>query len=304
MTVRLNPWYPGQMGVPDSESELGLHMEPVTAFGSGNVYYVNGYTGDDTNDGFTPDTPFLTFARAVSKCTAHNHDYIIVLRYPSAGATGETFPIVLSVETMHVIGANVAGSDPTCWVAAAADTAVFTITAGTVELAGFDIRGGATHGCIENVSTVWRAHIHHNTFGRQGAGQDGVRMTGAVDCPHWLIEHNIFGNNLTRSGVYIVHNSTRSQISNNLFHGCAGVAIHVVNTLALGQILDNRFRVADSGTGEAITLAATATDDVFIDGNRTGQGVVAMANVPYRDLGANHWGLNYYDIQGIMPVTV
>jgi hypothetical protein len=304
MTVRLLPFYGGQLGVPGSDTELGLHPEPITAFGAGNFYYVNGYIGVDTNDGYTPDSPFLTITHALSKCVAHNHDYIIVMRYPSAGATGETWPISVDVETVHILGANMAGASPLAWIAPTGDTAAFSIAANGVEIAGFDIRGGATHGCIENSGTIWRAHIHHNEFGRICAGQDGVRMTGAVDCPHWLIEDNIFGNNLTRTGIYITHNSTRTCIRRNLFHGCTGVAVHVINTMALGQIYDNQFRVADGATGEAITLTATATDGTFIDNNMTGQGVVAMGNVPYRDLGANHWGLNYYGLLAIMPVTV
>jgi hypothetical protein len=304
MTVRLLPFYPGLIGVPGSESELGLLIEPQTAFGAGNFYYVNGYTGNDTNSGYSPDAPFLTITKAISMCTANNHDYVIVMRYPSAGAAGETWPLALSVETMHLIGCNQAGASPLAWLAPTGDTAAITLSAGGIEVAGFDVRGGATHGCIENSGTVWRAHIHHCEFGRIGAGQDGIRMTGAVDCPHWLIEDCIFGNNLTRSGIYITHNSTRTGIRRNLFHGCAGVAVNVVNTFALGQILDNQFRVADLATGEAVTLAATATDGAFISGNTTGQGVVAMGNVPYRDLGANHWGLNYYGLLAIMPVTV
>ena len=39
-------------------------------------------------------------------------------------------------------------------------------------------------------------------------------------------------------------------------------------------------------------------------GNKTMHDKAAMAQVPYRDLGANHWGLNYYGILAIMPATV
>ena len=72
---------------------------------------------------------------------------------------------------------------------------------------------------------------------------------------------------------------------------------------AVGAILDNTFTCADAATGEAITMIA-GTASTTIAGNRAGEGTAAMANVPYRDLGSNNWGLNYYDIRGIMPVTV
>ncbi len=72
---------------------------------------------------------------------------------------------------------------------------------------------------------------------------------------------------------------------------------------AVGAILDTTFTCADAATGEAITFIA-GTAGCTIAGNRAGEGVVAITEVPYRDLGANNWGLNYYGISAIMPVTV
>jgi len=303
MTMRLLPFFPGQIGVPGSESELGLHPEPVAGYGCGNFYYVDGYNGSDTNSGYTPDNPFLTITKAISMCVAFNHDYVIVMRYPSAAAAGEVRPIALNVETMHFIGCNANGASPLAWIAPAVDTAGIVISANAIEVAGFDVRGGATHGCIENSGAVWRAHIHHCEFGWVGAGQDGIRLTGAVDPPHWLIEHNRFGKNVTRDGIYITHNSTRSVIRNNVFRRVPGIAIDVINNMDAGGIYDNKFFLPSNTAGKAITLSAAATE-VNVDGNHATFGDTAMAADPYVDgagAGANDWGLNYQALTAVMP---
>ena len=295
------------MGVPGSESEIGLHPEPVAGFGAGNFYYVNGYTGSDTNDGYTPDSPFLTITKAVSMCVAHNHDYVIVLRYPSAGATGETLPIVLNVETMHFIGCNENGASPLAWIAPAIDTAGIIVTANAVEIAGFDVRGGATHGAIELGTAaggyVWRPHIHNCEFGWVGAGQDGIRVVAPTDAAHSLIEYNRFGSNVTRDGVRIDHNMTRGIIRNNLFRRVPGIAIDVVNNMDSGGIYDNKFFLPSNTAGKAITFSAAVTA-CAVDGNHATFGDTAMAADPYVDgagAGINDWGLNYQALTAVMP---
>ena len=58
---------------------------------AGDVYYVDGTNGSNSNDGLSRDMPVLTLTYALSLCTAGNEDYIIVLGYPSAGAAGEAW---------------------------------------------------------------------------------------------------------------------------------------------------------------------------------------------------------------------
>jgi hypothetical protein len=313
MTMRLLPWFPGQMGVPGSESELGLHPEPIAGFGAGNFYYVDGYNGNDTNSGYTPDNAFLTITKAVSMCVAFNHDYVIVMRYPSAGATGETRPIVLNKETMHFIGCNANGASPLAWIAPAVDTAGIIISANAVEVAGFDIRGGTNHGCIEPMTTVggyvWRAHIHHCEFGWIGAGRDGILVPAAstTDCAHWLIENNRFGPLLTGDGIRIEHNMTRGVIRNNIFRRVPGIGVDVVNQMAAGSILNNIFALPSNTGGKAITLSAstgTGVNAVNVDGNHAYFGDAAMAADPYSDLAgalANDWGVNYQSLTIVLP---
>lgn len=272
---------------------------PVLQPGVGNIYYVNGYTGLTTNDGLSPETPKLLISEAMDLCNdaAGQNDYIIVLRWPSADP-GETWPIAVDVESVHIIGANLFGASTCCWIAPPLDTAAFLISSHGVEIAGFDLGAGAAHACIENSGTVWRAHIHHNDFALQRTAQDGIHTgIGSVDCPHWLIENNTFGeyfDNITRAGIYCSHNMTRSVIRNNYFrHDTGSICIHLQG-LCTGNIfiLDNYFYLLDEGgAGEAITTSATAQG--LAAGNVAAQGKGALAAIPWVDGGAFSWGGNY-----------
>jgi hypothetical protein len=287
------------MANPKTAAWYGNDQTRVMGPGAGNVYYVNGYTGADTNDGLSPATAKLTITAGIGLCTdaPGQNDYVFVLRYPSAGAAGEVWPIAVDVESVHIIGAGLYGASTCCWVAPTGNTAAFEISKNGVEIAGFDLAGGAAHGCIENSGSVWRAHIHHNDFALQRTTQDGIRMTGAVDCPHWLIEDNTFGeyfDNISRDGIRIEHNSTRSLIRRNLFRvdtGSSQVGIHLQG-LCTGNIaiLDNTFMVPDAIAGEAITTSATAQG--LATGNVACNGKAAMGNIPWVDGGAFSWGWN------------
>jgi len=275
--------------------------------GVGNIYYVDGTNGLDTNDGLTPDTPMLTLTTAIDATTANANDYVIVLGYPGA-AVGETWPVAVNKAKVHIVGTP-AQASPSPLINAPGDTACFLVSASNVEIAGLEFSAGASHGCIETSGGVWKGNIHDNFFGWQDAGLYGIWLsnnTDNVDCPQWKIRDNYFGEKLTGHNIWIAYNSTRTIIENNFFRGVASGAIGIYIDQAgadVGAILNNVFKVADAATGEAITCIA-GTIGTVIAGNMTGEGQVAMGNVPYRDLGGCHWSINYYDVQAIMPVTV
>ena len=68
----------------------------------GRVFYVNGQTGDDDNNGVDPGTPFLTVEHALGLCEGWRNDYIIILR----GGGAQDYPITVAVgkERVHIIG--------------------------------------------------------------------------------------------------------------------------------------------------------------------------------------------------------
>jgi len=260
--------------------------------GAGDIFYVHGSSGDDTNDGATPETALLTITAALALCTAGANDYIFVISYP--GDAGEAvWPIPIDTSKVHIIGTPTQAS-PSPLIDAPANTACFTIhaSAGNVEIAGLEFSAGATAACIQNDGIVWKAHIHHNDFGWQAGARDGILLTGAVDPPHWYIHDNRFGLGITRNGIRFEHNSTRTVIQNNLFNVVSGaVGVHLQG-LCTGHIfvLDNYFLVADVGAGEAITTSATALG--LAAGNVAAEGKAALGNIPYVDGGAFSWGNN------------
>jgi hypothetical protein len=275
--------------------------------GVGKIIYVDGTNGVNTNDGLTPAEPVLTITYALSLVTANANDYIIVLGYPGAAA-GEVWPIAVNKAKVHIIGTP-AQATPSPLLNAPADTACLLVSVNNVEIAGLEFSCGATHGCIETSGGVWKCHVHDNYFAWQDAGAYGIYLsnnTDNADCPQLWIHDNKFGEKLTDHNIWIAYNSTRSIIERNLFRGVATgkVGIYIDQAGAdVGAILNNVFKVADAATGEAITCIA-GTIGTLIAGNITGEGQVAMGNVPYRDLGGCHWGINYYDVRAIMPVTV
>lgn len=295
---------------PKVPAWYGNNMSSIIMPNAGDIYYVDGTNGSNANDGTNRDEPVLTITYALSLCTAGNEDYIIVIGYPSAGAAGETWPIPMSVANVHLIGDSLYQASPSGWIDPTGDTAAVTLSASYCEIAGLEFRGGATAACIESSGTVWRAYIHHNDFAFQSGARDGIALgLGAVDCPHWLIEHNRFGHltNITRDAIRIEQNSTRSVIRDNYFYVNTGtVGIHLQGLCtAIGYIVDNTFKVADAAAGEAIYVENANAGTVQFHGNRVASGNVAMVNNPFRDLGAScHWGINYAGTAATYPVTV
>ncbi|MBA7647424.1 hypothetical protein ES703_55196 [subsurface metagenome] len=89
----------------------------------------------------------------------------------------------------------------------------------------------------------------------------------------------------------------------NFFDRCPGYGLHLgvlAGVTGMG-IFDNRFACHSDAVGKAIYIPLGGGG--FIDGNRANYGTGAMTANPYRDLGANHWGLNWKAGVSIMPVT-
>ena len=302
------------MANPKQAAWYGNNYGWLLPIDCGTVFYVDGYNGSNANDGLTDVTPVLTITYALSLCTdaAGQNDVILVLRYPSAGAAGETWPIAVDVESVHILGMNLAtqGEPGTprqvCILNPTGDHPAMLISKNSVEIAGFEMGGGAAHGCIENSGTVWRTHIHHNDFGWIYTCQDGIKMTGLVDCPHWLVERNRFGTNIARDGIRIEHNSTRSFFMENIFRHPGTRCFHAQGLCTdIGGVLDNDFKVPDATNGEAIYFENTNAAGAMVIGNRVASGTAAMTFNPYRDLGAgNHWGLNHAGLTPTYPITV
>lgn len=281
--TNINPW---QMVGMD------YHMKTPNA---GTAFFVDGENGVDTNNGLSPDTPFLTVTAALAEVTTGANDYIFILNYPSTAPGTETFPIEINATHVHLIGVpDQASQRNVCLnVTTGTENCIeFGADASDIEIAGIEF-GATTQACIyADVPTPFtpRVHIHHCEFGWIRTCEDGISIeAGGADTPHWLVEHNRFGENCTRAGIYNNYNSTRSFYRNNFFKVAQNaVGIHLVG-LCTGHIfvLDNYFQVTDNAAGEAITTSVTATG--LAVGNMAGQGKVNMANIPWVDGGSFDW---------------
>lgn len=267
---------------------------------AGTAYYVtdaaNG--GDDTNDGLTPNTAFLTITQALTQVTAGANDYIFVFRTTAAS---ETWPIAMDTSYVHLIGTPDQAT-PTPLILPDEDAHGIVLTAGGCEIAGFNFGGTATDlkANIYCETAQWMNHIHHNFFAWSTESYDCIYLTGAP--VQTRINDNYFGcHGFDRYGIYF--SSGRINIEDNVFFQegriVSGTSAIFGSTDFGGVIRNNVFRCLDSAAGEAITVGGTG---LLITGNYAMEGVAAtMGNIPFQEDGTNHWGLNYENQTARLP---
>ena len=143
--TRLNPFYPGQIGVPGAWTDTGLRTHPT-----GTVFYVDpNYPGaSDDRDGTDPTAPLLTVAAALTKCSAYQGD--IIMLTANAGweyAEGVNYPTVISeavevtVPGVSIVGAFGASSVGVVWSPPTAGATCITVSAIDVLIEGICFAG-------------------------------------------------------------------------------------------------------------------------------------------------------------------
>jgi hypothetical protein len=225
--TRLNPWYPGQMGVPGTDNETGLRMNSTGA-----VFYVDpNYPGaSDARDGTNPTDPLLTIAAALTKCQPYRGDVIAVMannawQYHNTAdgyLAGITGPVVVTVPGVRIVGVNLSGSLGVTWMPTADNQTLITVEALDVLIEGFNFYQGPVftgiraifadwgtlkygdnltvrHNHFENIPTgiqleyAWYCHLHHNFFEGGGAGNGAIYVdTAGSGSAYNMIHDNIF----------------------------------------------------------------------------------------------------------------
>jgi hypothetical protein len=266
--------------------------------GAGNVFYVNGISGSNANNGLTPTTPKLTMTAALALCTNDADDYIVVLDYWQPA--GETWPINVNKSKVHILGIR-SGTLTRPWVCAKppADTAVFSISANDVRIADWYLEAGASHGAIEFTGGVSRIGIYNCWF---GSGANGI-----LDGPAGIgfsveIANCFFCQALTAQAIYINDDPAFITIHDNVFDQSQGVAIEVVQGAA-AVITGNLIACGADVTGRGITLGASVTRAIVMN-NSANFGDADMVNNPFSDAAAadtNHWANNVKGITLIHP---
>jgi len=260
----------------------------------GDIYYVDAFNGNDDWDGLSPGSPLCTIAHALTHCANDHDDFIIIMNCWQQ----DTFPVAINKSMVHILGASHWGGmfqamqPPT-------DTAVFTIdTKGYIEVGYLNLGAGDTHACIEFIGTVpeGRTWIHDVWMGHSYTARDGINIASTKEAPECMVERCVFGKILTRDGIRIEGQSTRTNIMNSIFRNVPGVGIHSLNELGLdiGAILGNRFSLlAQAAAGAAITIVSANAVGGPIDDNRAMEAGGNTANNPYSDAGACDWGVNW-----------
>lgn len=279
----------------------------------GKVFFVDGTNGDNENTGLNPDQAFDTITYALTQCLDGRNDYILVL----AASAAETYPLVLDITYLHLIGVGgIGGASPAIELDGAGNN-VFTLntTSRYTELANFTIYSAAANG-MNIANTAYGMWIHHNQFGGSGIGAlvDGISGTGLGWC---LLEENRFGSSdpafsLTGFGMQSA-NFVMCTIRRNSFLSCALNAIDIA-CVEVGPIYENYFFSAIASglaDGWAITLDGGAgVPGGPITNNWAAQTGDNTGNNPYRDTSTGAiattlcgWGMNYSGQAVVAPAT-
>jgi len=167
--TRLNPVYPGQMGVHGAWTETGLRLHH-----SGTIFWVdpNCTYAEDGQDGTDPTHPLATVARALALCQPYRGDVIAVMAnnawiYHNT-ADGYLLPIseavAVTVPGVRIVGVCPSGSLGVPWLVPEGGIAV-TVQAMDVLIEGFAFVGvhegtsGTAIGSVWDGSTVYGENL-------------------------------------------------------------------------------------------------------------------------------------------------
>lgn len=228
--TRLNPWYPGQFGVPGTDSETGLRQHSTGA-----IFYVDPNHPDphDNRDGTNPDAPLNTVTAALNKCQAYRGDVIAVMASnanPYAdGSLGNTSVIseevVVSVPGVRIVGVCPSGSGGVIWTPASDGGTCITIEANDVLIEGFYFTEGAHTSC----NGVYAEYDGITKFGdyttiRNCLFDDSVAVAIQFEYTWYCQIYNCWFQECTTQAVYVDPAGSGIQycsIHDNWFQDCA-----------------------------------------------------------------------------------
>ena len=296
--LKMPPWFPGQLGVPGSDSPLGARYATGAV-----VIYVdeNNSLASDNNDGTDPMYPKSTIASAVASTILTTGSVIMV----ASEATIVENVIVPSTAPKNVtIMGCIDGSFQPTWTAATG--VCLTLRQQSWRVCGFHFIGPAddTGTCIrvewDGTDTINAsfALIDHNVFDGQWSGKYGIvhwgspynvrvlenmfmefkhgdatgfAIYGAVaptaNALEWVIAGNTFWLNENHIGSLANDNGFNcSLIANNFFH--AGANAGLIQTVLK---LDTR----GGSTGENLVVGNILPGDYSNVGGYYGSGATA-----------------------------
>jgi len=307
--LREPAFYPGQMGVPGTDSETGLRTDT-----HGTVFYVdpNAVGVSDQRDGTNPKDPLQTVATAITKCQPYHGDVIAVMANNSwqygNTADGRTTAIVeevtLDVPGVRLVGISSAGQG-VYWYPASNGGICIYVTALDCTIEGFFFSEGPTYTGCTAILAEWDGV---NTFGENLTVRNcicddtvdiGVQLEYSWYCDihHcWFLQCDAYGVYTSLGGS----GTDYSSIHDNVFLDCGSGAITLLggagnNQIARNSIYNAHGQAAALATDEGINTS-TGDHNMVID-NWISCLLPVPANGDYDDLntasGTDAWVNNH-----------
>ena len=256
--TRLNPWYPGQFGVPGTSNKTGLRQTC-----EGAVFYVdpNAVGVNDLRDGTDTEAPLATVAAALALCEPYRGDTILVMasnawQYndPAEGrATAVNEAVTVTCPGVRIVGVCPSSSIGVPWTVPNAHDYAITVLATDVTIEGFVFTGALDMGGIYarwNGVAEWGdgLTVRHCFF--DDPVETAINLEFAYYCD---IHHNVF-QDVQDYGVYSDPAKSASAfgyIHDNLFNDVGTTAIEL-DEGTHWDIHHNRFwNAAAAGGGAA-----------------------------------------------------
>ena len=290
--TRLNPFYPGQMGVPGGWTETGLRQHCT-----GTVFYVDpNYPGAATGaDGTDPTNPLPTITEALTKVQPQRGDVIAVMandgwQYAPGGQGVSTdYATVISEDVVipytcsgvRIVGIS-NGPLGVVWIPATDAGWCITVHAVDVIIEGFCFDDGVRTGangiyCEWNGITLFGENltVRHCYFSE--SIDIGIQLEFSWYCD---IHHNGFWNCDTY-GIYtdpVGSNAAYATIHENYFYDCAvAMSLHDLDDSFIfrNYVYDT---AAAGGAPGANTMIDLGTPPAAAgDGNQVFQNVLSCA---------------------------
>lgn len=260
--TRLRPFYPGQMGVPGTDSETGLRDHST-----GTIFYVDpNFPGtSDQRDGTDPEHPLTTVAAALALCQGHRGDTIAVMSNNDwyYGDPSEGYTTVIAEEiTVNVGGVRIVGVAPSnsmgvMWTPASNAGTCITVNAIDVTIEGFIFTEGNTYTGCDGIYCEWdgatlfgeNLTVRHCTF------DDTVDTAIQLEYS-WFCD--IHSNNFWECDEYGIYvdpagsGISYAVIYDNIFHDCATSAL-ALRGAEVTYVYHNQIWNANAEAGAAAT---------------------------------------------------
>lgn len=234
----------------------------------GDIVYLNGTSGDDNSSGLDWTHAVKSFSTAQTRCTAHNHDYIL-----AAGVRAATAPMVWATPRLHVMGVGFSdnlshyrGCQCTITYAGTLQTLAASNGARGMEIAGINfICGTATTSQImmDDLGSAG-VYIHDCTFENTGeSATPPIHLD--IETADWTIRKCVFLN-----VEKAIDSAARINILDNYFQsvGTSALGVNLSNTAADQSIIaGNMFAFTGGTTDKGIVLAANVISCI-VDNNQ------------------------------------